>query len=114
MEDGFYYFERALADNPDYPMGLLALANEYGKAGRRPFVTMAALAAQGQGGRPSHIRGRTPSEGMAMRIAVKGAGGTGNYFGGLLARAGDDVTFIAGDTRLEADPVTRALFRGTV
>jgi 2-dehydropantoate 2-reductase len=30
-----------------------------------------------------------------MRIAVVGAGGTGGYFGGLLARAGQDVTFIA-------------------
>ena len=88
MEDGFYYFERALADNPDNPMGLLALANEYGKAGRRPFVTMAALAAQGQGGRPSHIRGRTPSEGMAMRIAVKGAGGTGSFSVGFWPEPG--------------------------
>ena len=30
-----------------------------------------------------------------MRIAVMGTGGTGGYFGGLLARAGEDVTFIA-------------------
>lgn len=30
-----------------------------------------------------------------MRIAVVGAGGTGGYFGGLLARAGRDVTFVA-------------------
>ena len=30
-----------------------------------------------------------------MRIAVVGAGGTGGYFGGLLARAGEDVSFIA-------------------
>ncbi len=28
------YFERMLADNPDNPTGLLALANEYRKAGR--------------------------------------------------------------------------------
>ena len=28
------YFERMLADNPDNPTGLLALANEYGKAKR--------------------------------------------------------------------------------
>lgn len=28
------YFERMLADNPNNPTGLLALANEYGKAGR--------------------------------------------------------------------------------
>ena len=30
-----------------------------------------------------------------MRIAVMGAGGVGGYFGGLLAKAGNDVTFIA-------------------
>jgi ketopantoate reductase len=27
-----------------------------------------------------------------MRIAVMGTGGTGGYFGGLLARAGEEVT----------------------
>ena len=34
MEDRIEYFERMLADNPNNPTGLLALANEYGKAGR--------------------------------------------------------------------------------
>ena len=34
MEDRISYFERMLAENPDNPTGLLALANEYGKAGR--------------------------------------------------------------------------------
>ena len=34
MEDRINYFERMLADNPDNPTGLLALANEYQKAGR--------------------------------------------------------------------------------
>ena len=37
-----------------------------------------------------------------MRIAVMGTGGTGGYFGGLLARAGEDVTFIARGNHLEA------------
>ena len=37
-----------------------------------------------------------------MRIAVMGAGGTGGYFGALLARAGEDVTFIARGAHLEA------------
>ena len=37
-----------------------------------------------------------------MHIAVVGAGGTGGYFGGLLARAGQDVTFIARGAHLEA------------
>ena len=34
MEDRIEYFERMLADNPDNPTGLLALANEYNKAER--------------------------------------------------------------------------------
>ncbi len=33
MEDRIEYFERMLADNPDNPTGLLALANEYNKVG---------------------------------------------------------------------------------
>ncbi|MCX7671013.1 MAG: 2-dehydropantoate 2-reductase, partial [Anaerolineae bacterium] len=37
-----------------------------------------------------------------MRIAVMGAGGVGGYFGGLLARAGYDVTFIARGEHLAA------------
>ena len=37
-----------------------------------------------------------------MHIVVVGAGGTGGYFGGLLARAGEDVTFLARGTQLEA------------
>ncbi|MDP9192235.1 MAG: 2-dehydropantoate 2-reductase [Acidobacteriota bacterium] len=37
-----------------------------------------------------------------MRIAVIGAGGVGGYFGGRLAQAGSDVTFIARGATLEA------------
>src|SRR5262245_18971247 len=37
-----------------------------------------------------------------MRVAVMGTGGTGGYFGGLLARAGHDVTFIARGAHLAA------------
>jgi 2-dehydropantoate 2-reductase len=37
-----------------------------------------------------------------MKIAVMGAGGVGGYFGGLLARAGHDVTFVARGPHLEA------------
>jgi 2-dehydropantoate 2-reductase len=39
---------------------------------------------------------------LDMRIVVVGSGGTGGYFGGLLARAGQDVTFIARGAHLEA------------
>src|SRR5690349_16175929 len=37
-----------------------------------------------------------------MQIAVVGAGGVGGYFGGLLARAGHDVTFLARGAHLRA------------
>jgi 2-dehydropantoate 2-reductase len=37
-----------------------------------------------------------------MRIAIMGAGGIGGYYGGLLARAGNDVTFIARGAHLAA------------
>jgi 2-dehydropantoate 2-reductase len=37
-----------------------------------------------------------------MRIAVFGTGGVGGYFGGRLAQAGEDVTFIARGIHLEA------------
>ncbi len=37
-----------------------------------------------------------------MRIAIMGTGGVGGYFGGLLAKAGEDVTFIARGEHLKA------------
>ena len=37
-----------------------------------------------------------------MRIAIMGAGGVGGYFGAMLARAGEDVTFIARGDHLRA------------
>jgi 2-dehydropantoate 2-reductase len=37
-----------------------------------------------------------------MRIAIMGTGGVGGYFGGLLAKAGEDVTFIARGEHLRA------------
>jgi len=37
-----------------------------------------------------------------MRIAIMGTGGVGGYFGGLLARAGEEVTFIARGEHLRA------------
>jgi 2-dehydropantoate 2-reductase len=37
-----------------------------------------------------------------MKVAVMGAGGVGGYFGGLLARAGHEVTFVARGAHLEA------------
>jgi len=37
-----------------------------------------------------------------MRIVVMGSGGTGGYFGAKLARAGEDVTFVARGAHLDA------------
>ncbi len=37
-----------------------------------------------------------------MRVAVIGIGGTGGYFGGMLARAGEDVTFVGRGPQLAA------------
>ena len=37
-----------------------------------------------------------------MRIAIVGSGGVGGYFGGRLAAAGTEVTFIARGTHLDA------------
>jgi 2-dehydropantoate 2-reductase len=37
-----------------------------------------------------------------MRIVVMGAGGTGGYFGAKLARAGEDITFVARGAHLDA------------
>src|SRR5262245_14711690 len=37
-----------------------------------------------------------------MRILVYGAGAVGGFFGGLLARAGEDVRFVARGTQLES------------
>ena len=41
-------------------------------------------------------------EELGMRIAIYGAGGLGGYYGARLARAGNDVAFIARGTHLEA------------
>jgi 2-dehydropantoate 2-reductase len=42
------------------------------------------------------------AKGVAMRIVILGAGGTGGYFGAKLAKAGEDVTFIARGEHLRA------------
>ena len=39
---------------------------------------------------------------MRMKIAIIGTGGVGGYFGGRLAKAGNDVTFLARGKHLEA------------
>ena len=37
-----------------------------------------------------------------MRVAVMGSGGLGGYFGGLLAKGGTDVSFLARGAHLKA------------
>ncbi|MCH7479468.1 MAG: NAD(P)-binding domain-containing protein, partial [SAR324 cluster bacterium] len=37
-----------------------------------------------------------------MKIAIMGAGGVGGFYGGRLAKAGEDVTFIARGSQLQA------------
>jgi len=39
---------------------------------------------------------------MPMKVAIVGAGGVGGYYGGLLAREGQEVTFVARGQHLEA------------
>src|ERR1044072_1789566 len=43
-----------------------------------------------------------PTSDDSLRIAIFGTGGVGGYFGGLLAQAGEDVTFIARGEHLRA------------
>ncbi len=57
---------------------------------------------------PTKRKGRTLAQATAsehvssMRFGIVGAGGVGGYFGGRLAQAGNDVTFIARGGHLEA------------
>lgn len=39
---------------------------------------------------------------MGMRIAIMGTGSIGGYFGGRLAKAGEEVVFIARGAQLQA------------
>ena len=48
------------------------------------------------------FRGRALGHNRAMKIAMMGSGGVGGFFGGRLARAGCDVSFVARGRHLEA------------
>ena len=48
------------------------------------------------------MKTRSQVETSIMRIAIFGTGGVGGYFGGRLAQAGEDVTFIARGEHLHA------------
>ncbi len=45
-----------------------------------------------------------------MRIVVMGSGGTGGYFGSKLARAGEEVTFVARGAQVPC-PARRVRYR---
>ena len=49
-----------------------------------------------------------------MRIVVLGAGGVGGYFGAKLARAGEDVTFVARGAHLAAIRAAGLRVRSTI
>ncbi len=51
---------------------------------------------------PARLRGIDVGAGDLVRIAVMGTGGVGGYFGGRMAAAGEDVTFIARGAHLDA------------
>ncbi len=69
-----------------------------------------ALGLMAAGGRGPHLLLQAPPlvvagrrvVGASMRIVVMGSGGTGGYFGAKLARAGEDVTFVARGAHLNA------------
>ncbi len=72
MKDRIEYFERMLADNPDNPTGLLALANEYNKAGRREdeVVVLERYTAKHDDERPE--RKHSPWIGFRARLTEAG------------------------------------------
>ena len=47
-----------------------------------------------------------------MRIAIFGTGGAGGYFGAQLARAGEDVTFIARELRADSNLLSNGVLTG--
>ena len=49
-----------------------------------------------------------------MKIVIMGSGGVGGYFGGLLARAGHEVTFIARGAHLQAIRTTGLQVKGVL
>src|SRR5215470_1067761 len=51
---------------------------------------------------PRFTRERAPGGQCRMRVVVFGTGGVGGYFGGRLAQAGDEVTFVARGSHLDA------------
>ncbi len=74
VEDRIDYFERMLADNPDNPTGLLALANEYKKAGRDEDEAAVLKRYVGAHERERSERQREPRFTFRARLTGEGAG----------------------------------------
>jgi hypothetical protein len=72
MEDRIEYFERMLADNPENPTGLLALANEYKKAGRDEEE--AAVLKRYVGAHEHERTGRKRAPRLSFRARLNGDG----------------------------------------
>jgi hypothetical protein len=74
VEDRIDYFERMLTDNPDNPTGLLALANEYKKAGRDEDEAAVLKRYVGVHERERTGRKRAPRFFFRARLTGDGAG----------------------------------------
>ena len=74
MEDRINYFERMLADNPENPTGLLALANEYKKAGRDEDEAAVLKRYVGAHERERSGRQHAPRFSFRVRLTGEGAG----------------------------------------
>ena len=74
VEDRIDYFERMLTDNPDNPTGLLALANEYKKAGRDEDEAAVLKRYVGAHERERSERQNAPRFSFRARLTGEGAG----------------------------------------
>ncbi len=74
MEDRIGYFKRMLADDPENPTRLLALANEYKKAGRDEDEAAVLKRYVGAHERERTGRQRVPCFSFRARLPGEGAG----------------------------------------
>ena len=74
MEDRICYFERMLADNPENPTGLLALASEYKNAGWEEEEAAVLKRYVGAHERERSERQHAPRFSFRARLTGEGAG----------------------------------------
>ena len=102
--------EKGRTESTRYSPGFLRsrpLSN--GTENPRPSLTLSKSAVHGKSvsghcsyTKSANDRNLAESDNGTMRIVVFGTGGVGGYFGGRLAQAGEDVTFIARGEHLRA------------